>query len=108
MPVSLFFMVIAMSFNYKSTAWQKKRAHILRRDKYLCKESLRYGKRVNAEIVHHIYPVKDYPQYAFCDWNLISLSNAMHEKMHHRETGELTALGKQLQRRHPIPQHNAS
>lgn len=92
-----------MMFDYKSTKWQKKRLHILKRDKNLCKESLRYGKRVQATVVHHIYPVKDYPQYAYCDWNLISLSNTQHEKMHHRDTGELTAQGKRLQYRHPIP-----
>ena len=90
-------------FSYKSSRWQKKRAHILKRDGYLCRESLRYGKRIAADTVHHIYPVKDYPQYAMCDWNLISLSCKMHEKMHDRESGELTAQGLNLQRRHPIP-----
>ena len=27
-----------------------------------------------ANTVHHIYPADEYPQYAWCDWNLISVS----------------------------------
>lgn len=81
---------------YHSTRWKRKREKILRRDGYMCQLSLRYGKRIDADIVHHIYPVEDYPEYAFCDWNLISLSSSMHNKLHDRSTNKLTELGETL------------
>ena len=46
--------------------------------------------------MHHIYPSRDYPEYAWQDWNLISLSASAHELMHDRETGELSELGEKL------------
>ncbi len=88
---------------YKTKRWQRKREHILRRDGYLCQISKWYGKRVDAETVHHIWPVEDYPEYAWYDWNLISVSNIMHNKLHDRYTGKLTALGEVLRKRTPPP-----
>lgn len=92
---------------YKKKRWKIKREHILKRDKYLCKLSLRYGKRVDATVVHHIYPADEYPEYFWCDWNLISVSETMHNKLHDRVTGKLTAMGEDLKRRtkppHPKP-----
>ena len=92
--------------NYKSPKWQRKRAAILRRDEYQCQLSRRYGKNVEATTVHHIFPADDFPQYAWEDWNLIALSSAAHDRMHDRNTGTLTAAGKELlwrtARRHGI------
>lgn len=88
---------------YETQRWRKKREHILRRDKYICQHFKRYGKRIDANTVHHIYPVSEYPEYAFCDWNLISLSQKAHDMMHNRETGKLTALGEELKWRTPPP-----
>lgn len=93
---------------YKGKRWEDKRAHILRRDKHLCRLSLRYGKRVDATVVHHIYPASEYPEYFWCDWNLISVSETMHNKLHDRVTGKLTALGEDLKRRTKIPDDKVS
>ena len=82
--------------NYKSPKWLRKRAAILRRDEYQCQLSRRYGKNVEATTVHHIFPADDWPQYQWEDWNLIALSPAAHDKMHDRNTGALTAVGKEL------------
>ena len=41
---------------YRSKRWKLKREKILKRDKYLCQYFSRYGKLVEAEHVHHIYP----------------------------------------------------
>lgn len=84
---------------YETQRWRKKRERILRRDGYICRESKRYGKTVEATTVHHIYPVEDYPELAFEDWNLISLSASKHNKMHDRDTRKITVLGRWWQER---------
>ena len=81
-----------------SRRWRKKREHILRRDNYECQLSKRMGKHVPAEVVHHIFPRSEYPQYALCDWNLISLTLTQHRALHTDNNG-LTEQGKQLLRR---------
>ena len=85
--------------DYKSKRWERKRKAILRRDGYQDKELSRYGKMVEANTVHHIFPVSIYPQYAWEDWNMISLSAKTHNQMHDRNTNELTAKGKDLMQR---------
>lgn len=62
----------------------------------MCQVSKRYGKHVEATTVHHIFPAADYPEYQWCDWNLISLSASAHGKMHDKENGELTDEGKRM------------
>ena len=79
--------------DYAGPRWQHLRRRVLRRDGYMCQEARRYGKRVPAEVVHHIYPADEWPEYAWCEWNLLSLSRENHNRMHDRETGRLTALG---------------
>ena len=87
------------AMNYKSGKWKSKREKILRRDKYQCQHYRRYGKYVQANTVHHILPCEIYPEYEWEDWNLIALSGDAHNKMHDRETHELTKLGKEYARR---------
>lgn len=84
---------------YKSTKWERKRQRILRRDGFNCQICKRYGKMRLASHVHHIYPLEEYPELAMQDWNLISLCNACHNRMHDRDTHLITAEGRQLQRR---------
>lgn len=83
-------------FPYGSAKWKKKREKILRLDGYKCRISARFGRTEEAKIVHHIYPAEQYPQYAWCDWNLISVSLASHNKLENRNTRELTELGLEL------------
>lgn len=85
--------------DYQSGKWKKKRKKILRMDGYICQIAKRYGRTEEATVVHHIYPADEYPEYAWCDWNLISVSLATHNKLENRETGELTKMGMELQRR---------
>lgn len=87
------------AFPYGGKKWQRVRERILKRDGYRCRESRRYGKTVEATVVHHVYPAEEYPEYAWCVWNLISLSLPMHNAMHDRNTGALTALGREWMRR---------
>ena len=46
----------------KTKKWEKFRDKILRKYNYLCQESLRYGISEPAEMVHHIFPVSEYPE----------------------------------------------
>lgn len=84
---------------YTGQKWQRKRRAILRRDGYMDQIARRYGKAIEATIVHHIFPLEDYPEYALADWNLISVSLATHNRLHDRETRALTPIGVELLRR---------
>ena len=86
-------------FDYKSPRWTRLRAAVLREAGYQCQWSRRFGKRVQAQHVHHIWPAEDYPEYAWCKWNLIALSHEAHNAMHDRTTGKLTAAGESLRRK---------
>lgn len=79
--------------DYGSERWKKKRELILRRDGYQCQISKRYGKMIPATVVHHIYPAEDYPEFQWQNWNLISISQAVHNALHDRYTGKLTKEG---------------
>ena len=83
-------------FDYGSSKWKRKRLHILRLDGYKDRIAARYGRTVEATIIHHIYPADTYPEYAWQDWNLISVSMATHNKLENRATGELTRMGLEL------------
>ena len=86
-------------FDYNSLKWKHTARVVMRRDGYMCQLSKRYGKAVPAEVVHHIFPVDEYPEYAYELWNLISLSRKMHNTLHDRNTDALTAEGVALMRR---------
>ena len=82
--------------DYKSIRWIKLRAKILRRDGYACQYFKMYGRMVPANTVHHIYPCEFYPEYQWCEWNLVALSNEAHNMMHYRDTHKLTEKGELL------------
>lgn len=67
---------------YRSPRWKKLRETALRRDKYLCRECYKYGKRVEAEVVHHKVEVLTDYSLAFDLDNLESLCKACHNKRH--------------------------
>lgn len=80
-----------------SKQWIQKSHAILRRDGYIDQYILKTtGRTEPAELVHHILPREDFPQYALEDWNLISLSRHTHNKIIHTWTGKLTNEGKKL------------
>ena len=84
---------------YKSARWQRLRAMVLRRDGYQCQVTKRYGKRVEATTVHHVFPREEFPEYQWELWNLISLAGDVHDEMHDRQSGALTAKGVELLKR---------
>ena len=84
---------------YADDKWKHKRLSVLKRDGYQDQVEKRYGKTCDATIVHHIFPLDEYPEYKLADWNLISVSMATHNRLHDRETDELTEMGVELLRR---------
>ena len=86
-------------FDYTSPRWRRLRERVLRKAGYRCQWAKRYGRREQATTAHHIWPAEDFPEYAWCEWNLIALSQASHNAMHDRSTGKLTEFGEQLRRR---------
>lgn len=67
---------------YQSVKWKRKREKILRRDKYQCQICRRYGRIIEAKVVHHKIELEDDPTLALVDDNLVSLCNACHNKVH--------------------------
>ena len=84
---------------YDNPRWRSVRQSALRRDAYMDVEAKRYGKVKTAEVVHHIFPKDEFPQYAYALWNLISVSRKTHNTFHDRDTDELTETGAELLRR---------
>lgn len=88
-------------YSRSNDRWQRLRQQALRRDKLRCQEAIRYGRVEEATHVHHIWPAEDYPEYAYCLWNLVSLTKANHDAMHDRRTGKLTTKGIRWKNRTP-------
>ena len=86
--------------------WRHLRMQALRRDGFRCQDAARFGRTVEAVTVHHIWPAEDFPEFAYCLWNLVSLSAAAHDSMHDRATRRLTPKGEALRRKTIPPSQN--
>ena len=82
----------------KSKQWTTKQKNIMRRDGYIDQYVKRTeGRTVQADLVHHILPKEEFPQYALADWNLIAVSRKTHMKvLHNPINGALTKEGQRL------------
>lgn len=67
---------------YHTTKWKHKRKDILKRDHYTCQTCRQKGKHRRATTVHHIKHLRDVPELALTDDNLISLCDECHEMAH--------------------------
>lgn len=76
--------------------WEKLRKAVLTRDGYMSQLSKRYGRCVQAEVVHHILPIESFPEYKYVSWNLVSVTNKEHNELHDRTTHRLTDKGMEL------------
>ncbi|MBU8800510.1 HNH endonuclease signature motif containing protein [Bacillus licheniformis] len=83
---------------YKSTAWAKCRALVLKRDHHLCQDCLANKTITKAETVHHIKELREYPELALDASNLVSLCNPCHNKRH-PEKGQKSAKTERKQRK---------
>ena len=84
---------------YNSKSWDRVRQYIRKRDGYLCQECKRYGKRTTAKEVHHVNPLKERPDLALDERNLLTLCLKCHAEMDDRLTGGLTKKGEELRNR---------
>lgn len=67
---------------YKSTVWINKRKEILKRDHNECQRCKSKGRFSKADCVHHIKHLKNRPDLALTNDNLISLCNTCHNEVH--------------------------
>ena len=72
---------------YQSARHKAWRDKVMRRDKYLCQECLRYGKRVAATHAHHVKPREDYPELQYDVSNGRALCMGCHNKEHPEKGG---------------------
>jgi len=84
---------------YESKPWRKKRSNVLKRDNYQCRECKRYGRTAQAEMVHHVFPLEDYPDYRLSNDNLLSCCQNCHNTFHDRNNNEVTEQGIYWQRK---------
>ena len=75
---------------YSSAKHKHWRNAVLRRDKYLCRECARYGRRTVATVAHHILPRDEYPEKQFVLSNGLALCAACHNREHLRQRGAMT------------------
>lgn len=84
---------MSLSPFYNSARWRGLRSRVLRRDGYQSQLSKRYGKNVTADVVHHIFPRDQFPEYEWEPWNLISVTKDEHNRLHDRGTQKLSSEG---------------
>lgn len=96
---------------YNSAAWKHKRMKILERDHYECQDCRKRLEKAAgngiklegrdrkiwpAEEVHHIKELREYPELALADDNLISLCARCHNLRHGREPHKFIKRKKRL------------
>lgn len=91
---------------YKTVRWQKLRFQQLQADNFECQRCKHRGKYkglqglvkyTKAQLVHHEFRVRQYPQYAFSRFvngkrNLYSLCESCHEIEHKEERNNLKKI----------------
>ena len=88
-----------MSKREQSGRWKMLAQHIRSRNNHLdMYEFQMYGRRIDSQMVHHIYPESEYPEYFWCEWNLIPVSYATHNRLH-KPDGSLSKAGLDLMKR---------
>lgn len=70
---------------YHTGRWITKRRAILQRDHNQCQHCRAKGRYTKADTVHHLKHLRDYPELALTDDNLISVCENCHENIYHPE-----------------------
>ena len=76
---------------YQTVEWRSLRAEIMHKHHNECYKCRQYGKITKADTVHHVYHLRDYPEYGLSEEiyidakkiiNLIPLCNSCHNIEH--------------------------
>ena len=65
---------------YRTAEWQAARAAAMARAYGLCQDCLAAGRLTAADMVHHVKPLREYPELALVPSNLRPLCNKCHAK----------------------------
>ena len=76
-----------MSNYYQSAKHRAWREKVLRRDKYLCRECMRYGRKTVATHAHHVKERAEHPELQYVVDNGQSLCADHHAKKHPEKGG---------------------
>ena len=68
---------------YSRSKWKELRKKILKRDNYQCVICGAKHSSKNKLVVHHIYPISSFPEFAIEEWNLVTVCEKCHKKLHH-------------------------
>ncbi len=69
---------------YSTSVWCKLRREVLKEFHYECQHCKQKGIHTQATTVHHIKPLRKYPELALNKTNLIPLCDSCHYDEHHR------------------------
>ena len=76
---------------YQTVEWRRLRAEIMYKHHNECYKCRQYGKITKADTVHHVYHLRDYPEYGLSEYiykngekiiNLIHLCSKCHGEEH--------------------------
>ena len=67
---------------YGRSEWKEIRKNILKRDNYFCQICKTKYKKENKLIIHHWFPICCFPEFIDKEWNLITLCENCHKKIH--------------------------
>lgn len=92
---------------YDTRAWRKMKREVLKHDHFECQYCKNRGRHTRAEVVHHEFHLKDYPQYGLMMWvedpetgerrrNLVSVCRRCHETVCHPERSRKMIVKKPL------------
>lgn len=77
---------------YNSYVWQKFRHQIMKKKKHRCElcwnggvDGKQVKKYTKADVLHHIKPLKHFPEQALIESNMMALCSAHHKEMHPEE-----------------------
>lgn len=85
---------------YQWSVWARKRSYIMKRDHNECQYCKAKGSHRRARCVHHIVEIKDRPDLALDNDNLIALCHQCHDAIHNRTTDRF-----RQEKKKPEPEH---
>jgi len=67
---------------YSRSEWRELNKRILKRDNYQCQLCGAKHTQGNRLVVHHRYPISSFPEFIDKEWNLVTVCEECHKKLH--------------------------